>query len=217
MNERDSFIESNMGLVHACGRKFIGKGIEYEDLCSAGCIGLIKAVDSFDRERGVCFSTYAVPVILGEMRRLFRDGGSVKVSRGLKELSLKATRLQETLSRELGRDATVGEIALRMDISPEEVAEALAAARPVLSLTAYSEEGEEQIDIKVADEAPRLENNLDLKAALKSIDIRDQKLIYLRYFDLKTQKETALALGMTQVQVSRREKAILKNLKEKLK
>ena len=217
MNDRDSFIESNLGLVHACGRKFMGKGIEYEDLYSAGCVGLVKAVDSFDSERGVCFSTYAVPVILGEIRRLFRDGGSVKVSRSLKELSLKVAREQESMALRLGREATVNEIAESMELRPEEVAEAISVARPVLSLTAYTEEGEEQIDVKVADEAPRLESSIDLKTALDSIDDRDRQLICLRYFDLKTQKETALALGMTQVQVSRREKAILKRLREKLK
>jgi len=217
MNDRDNFIESNLGLVHACGRKFMGKGIEYEDLYSAGCVGLVKAVDSFDSERGVCFSTYAVPVILGEIRRLFRDGGSVKVSRSLKELSLKVAREQESMALRLGREATVNEIAESMELRPEEVAEAISVARPVLSLTAYTEEGEEQIDVKVADEAPRLESSIDLKTALDSIDDRDRQLICLRYFDLKTQKETALALGMTQVQVSRREKAILKRLREKLK
>ncbi len=217
MSERDRFIESNLGLVHSCCRKFTGKGIEYDDLYSSGCMGLVKAADSFDPERGVCFSTYAVPVILGEMRRLFRDGGAVKVSRSLKELSLKVLRRQEELSSKLGREATVAEIARSLEVDPEEVAEALSAARPVMSLTAHTEEGEEQIDVRVPDEAPRLEDNIDLQNALASIDQRDRELICLRYFDLRTQKETALTLGMTQVQVSRREKAILLKLREKLK
>lgn len=217
MNERDRFIEANLGLVHACCRKFIGKGIEYDDLYSSGCVGLIKAADSFDSGRGVCFSTYAVPAILGEIRRLFRDGGSVKVSRSLKELSLKAIREQESLSSKLGREATVGEIAQSLGNDPEEIAEALAAARPVLSLTAKTEEGEEQIDVRVEDSSPKIEENIDLKNALDSMDKRDKQLIVLRYFDLKTQNETALSLGMTQVQVSRREKAILLKLRDKLK
>ena len=217
MSERDRFIESNLGLVHSCCRKFTGKGIEYDDLYSSGCMGLVKAADSFDPERGVCFSTYAVPVILGEMRRLFRDGGAVKVSRSLKELSLKVLRRQEELSSQLGREATVTEIAQSLEVDPEEVAEALSAARPVMSLTAHTEEGEEQIDVRVPDEASRLEDNIDLQNALDSIDERDRELICLRYFDLRTQKETALTLGMTQVQVSRREKAILLKLREKLK
>ena len=109
--DRDEIIQQNMGLVHACAHKFKGRGIEYEDLFQAGCMGLIKATDAFDRERGVRFSTYAVPVILGEMRRLFRDGGTIKVSRTLKELSLKTMRTKERLSVELGREPTISELA----------------------------------------------------------------------------------------------------------
>lgn len=102
--------EENLGLVHLCANRFRGRGIEYDDLYSAGCIGLLKAAEAFDCERGVKFSTYAVPVILGEIKRLFRDGGTVKVSRSLKELSLKAVRVRDEMSKELGREPTLSEL-----------------------------------------------------------------------------------------------------------
>ena len=137
--DRDEMIQQNMGLVHACAHKFKGRGIEYEDLFQAGCMGLIKATDAFDESRGVRFSTYAVPVILGEMRRLFRDGGTVKVSRTLKELSLKAVRTKERLSIEMGREPTVSELASALDLEVSAVVEALSAATPALSLTGSDE------------------------------------------------------------------------------
>ena len=107
--ERNEFIENNLGLVHSCAIRFKGKGIEYDDLYSAGCVGLIKAVDNFDTERGLCFSTYAVPVILGEIRRLFRDGGTVKVSRSLKELSMKINRVSKEFQDKNGFEPTVNQ------------------------------------------------------------------------------------------------------------
>ena len=124
---QDTSVENNLGLVHACAHRFKGRGIEYDDLYQAGCMGLVKASAAFDAGRGVMFSTYAVPVILGEIRRLFRDGGTVKVSRSLKELGLAAGRTRELLGSELGREATVNEVAERMGRAPEDVAQALAA------------------------------------------------------------------------------------------
>ena len=121
---RDSFIESNLPLVHSLCKRFVGRGIEYDDLYQAGCIGLIKAADGFDESRGLCFSTYAVPVILGEIRRMFRDGGSVKVSRSLKELSLKISRVKPLLELKLSREPTVGELAAELCVTPEEITEA---------------------------------------------------------------------------------------------
>ncbi|MDD4700049.1 MAG: sigma-70 family RNA polymerase sigma factor, partial [Oscillospiraceae bacterium] len=107
MQDREIFIENNMGLVHSCCHRFKGRGIEYDDLFQAGCIGLIKAYDNFDESRGLCFSTYAIPVILGELRRMFRDGGTIKIARGLKELTLKVAREREVLSKKLMREPTV--------------------------------------------------------------------------------------------------------------
>ena len=119
---REEAIQNNIGLVHSCANRFRGRGIEYDDLFQAGCMGLVKAYDAFDHSRGVMFSTYAVPVILGEIKRLFRDGGAVKVSRGLKELSLKVTRVKEKLSVSLGYEPSVCEIAKALSITPEEAA-----------------------------------------------------------------------------------------------
>ena len=125
--ERQKTIEENIGLVHACAHRFQGKGIEYDDLFQAGCMGLVKATDAFDTGRGVRFSTYAVPVILGEMRRLFRDGGTVKVSRSLKELGMKLNRCREQFAREHGREATITELAQQLQVTQEAVVEALGA------------------------------------------------------------------------------------------
>lgn len=214
--DRDEMIQQNMGLVHACAHKFKGRGIEYEDLFQAGCMGLIKATDAFDESRGVRFSTYAVPVILGEMRRLFRDGGTVKVSRTLKELSLKAVRTKERLSIEMGREPTVSELASALDLEVSAVVEALSAATPALSLTGSDEEGAPQIDLPVQSPEEELSDRISLRQVLSLLEKKDQMLIRLRYFQGKTQVETARALDMTQVQVSRREKKILLRLRELL-
>ncbi|HCU33751.1 MAG TPA: flagellar biosynthesis protein FliA [Ruminococcaceae bacterium] len=216
MADRDEMIQQNMGLVHACAHKFKGRGIEYEDLFQAGCMGLIKATDAFDESRGVRFSTYAVPVILGEMRRLFRDGGTVKVSRTLKELSLKAVRTKERLSIEMGREPTVSELASALDLEVSAVVEALSAATPALSLTGSDEEGALQIDLPVQSPEEELSDRISLRQVLSLLEKKDQMLIRLRYFQGKTQVETAQALDMTQVQVSRREKKILLRLRELL-
>lgn len=211
--ERDKMIRENLGLVHSCAHRFKGRGIEYEDLFQAGCMGLIKATDAFDENRGVRFSTYAVPVILGEMRRLFRDGGSVKVSRTLKELSLKTVRAKERLSVREGREPTVGELARELGVEPEQVVEALNVSAPPLSLTEGEEEGAGQIDIPVESPEEALSDSLALRQQLSGLDERDRALIRLRYYGGKTQVQTAEILGMTQVQVSRREKKILTRLR----
>ena len=146
--ERQKTIEENIGLVHACAHRFQGKGIEYDDLFQAGCMGLVKATDAFDTGRGVRFSTYAVPVILGEMRRLFRDGGTVKVSRSLKELGMKLNRCREQFAREHGREATITELAQQLQVTQEAVVEALGANSPPVSLT--SSEDSSEVDLPVS-------------------------------------------------------------------
>ena len=213
---QDTSVEHNLGLVHACAHRFKGRGIEYDDLYQAGCMGLVKASAAFDADRGVMFSTYAVPVILGEIRRLFRDGGTVKVSRSLKELGLAAGRTWELLGSELGREATVGEVAQRMGRSPEDIAQALAATAPPLSLTEGEEEGSGQIDLPEESPEERLSDLLSLQQLLAALEERDRKLIFLRYYRGKTQTEVARCLGMTQVQVSRREKRILQAMREQM-
>jgi RNA polymerase sporulation-specific sigma factor len=209
-------VERNLGLVHASARHFMGRGIEYDDLYQTGCMGLVKAVIGFDTSRGVQFSTYAVPVIMGEMRRLFRDDGPVKVSRTLKEQSLKAARTREKLRGSLGREPTICELAKEIGIDPAEAAQALEAGVTPLSLT-IGEEGEDsQADIPVESEEEAVVDRLTLKEALGRLPASDRQLIIMRYFQNKTQAQTAQCLDMTQVQVSRREKKVLAALKIRL-
>ena len=137
---REEFIENNLGLVHACAGRFRGRGVEYDDLYAAGCMGLVKAYDGFDTSRGVQFSTYAVPVILGEIKKLFRDGGTVKVSRSVKELGMRINALRERYIKSTGSEPTVSQLAGELMVSSEQVALAIRAGQPALSLTPASEE-----------------------------------------------------------------------------
>ena len=215
--KENKLAEENLGLVHLCANRFKGKGIEYDDLYGAGCVGLVKAASAFDRDRGVKFSTYAVPVILGEIKRLFRDGGSVKVSRSVRELGMKISRSREQFMLLHGREPAVSELAEITGSSVEDVAEAIAVNLPAVSLTANPESGDEgQIDI--AEPAPDAElvDILSLRQALAALDETDRRLIYFRYFKDMTQTRTAEALGMSQVQVSRREKKLLMLLRGNL-
>lgn len=215
MTDRNTCVAENIGLVHACCHRFMGRGIEYDDLFQAGCVGLIRAADGFDKSRGVMFSTFAVPAILGEIRRLFRDGGTVKVSRTLKELAMKVSRTQEQLSKELGRDPSVSEIAMRLDVSPAEAAEALCSMQPVISLTYENDEGERtELNLPVPDDSEKVCDCVSLQQALEKLPEQDRRLIELRYFSECTQTQTAEKLGMTQVQVSRREKVILSKIRK---
>ena len=213
-SSREEIIQNNLGLVHACAQRYKGKGIEYDDLFQAGCVGLVKATDSFDHERGVRFSTYAVPVILGEIRRLFRDGGTVKVSRSLKELSLKANRERDLFTRTHGREPSINELAEILQVDYGQLVEAICASAPPLSLT--HEEDNAEFDLPVDSPEEALSDTIALKQVLELLDVKDRQLIILRYFQGQTQTKVAQALGMTQVQVSRREKKILQSLKEKL-
>ena len=211
---RKDFIEKNIGLVHACAKRYKGKGIEYDDLFQAGCIGLVKAADAFDSNRGLQFSTYAVPVILGEIRRLFRDGGAIKVSRSLKELSLKAKREQDIFSAKNGREPSVNELAQILQVDYGLLTEALCAAAPPLSLTHEEDNSEFDFPIDFGEEA--LADSIALRQVLDLLEPKDRQLIFLRYFCGKTQAKTAEELFMTQVQVSRREKKILLFLRQNL-
>lgn len=214
--KREEVIKNNMGLVHSCAHRFKGRGIEYDDLFQAGCMGLVKAADAFDPERGFMFSTYAVPVILGEMRRLFRDGGTVKVSRTLKELSMKVTRERESFSQKHGHEPTISELSEIMEIDPMDITEALGASLPPISLTESDEMGGGQLDIAVESHEEDLADIISLKDMIAILPAQERQLIILRYFGNKTQSETAKVLGMTQVQVSRKEKKILGNLRNSL-
>ncbi len=216
MDDRERLIEENMGLVHACAKKFRGRGIEYDDMFQAGCIGLIKAVDGFDPQRGFAFSTYAVPVILGEIRRMFRDGGSVKVGRAMKEKARAVLKQSDRLAEELGREPTIGEIAQSLGMDSTQAAEALAAGMPVLSLTSDGDGEERQMDIPVDSMDEAVSDRIALQEVMRGMPERDRKLIELRYFQGLTQVKTADRLNMSQVQVSRREKEILLRMRKNL-
>lgn len=203
-----------MGLVHALCKRFSGKGIEYDELFSAGCLGLSKAINRFDESRDLQFSTYAFPVIMGELKRLFRDGGTVKVSRSLRELSLKAARLNSENLRENGAELSVSQLAQKLQVSAEKIVEALGSAKAPLSLTAeYDEDGNPQLDIPSPDIQYEITERLSLEQALNALDEQDRRLIILRYYKSKTQSETARLLGISQVQVSRKEKKILAQIR----
>lgn len=214
--ERNEFIENNLGLVHSCAVRFKGKGIEYDDLYSAGCVGLIKAVDNFDTERGLCFSTYAVPVILGEIRRLFRDGGTVKVSRSIKELSMKINRVAKEFQDKKGFEPTVNQLAEIMELEPSQIAQAINAASQPLSLTYDNDSGEKQLDIPIQPPEEKLTELMALRQIIGELDFTDRQIITLRFFKNQTQSQTGRQLNMSQVQVSRKEKKILEKMREKL-
>jgi len=213
---RDELISENLGLVHSCANKFRNRGIEYDDLYSAGCLGLVKAADGFDESLGFRFSTYAVPAILGEIKRLFRDGGAVKVSRSLKEKSREAVKLRDELSISLGHEPTVSELSKRLGVNEFETVELLNIAVPPASLTATDEDGERQIDIPVDFGEEQIHNSIALREIIDEMPETDRRLIELRYYKGLTQTVTAQKLGLSQVQVSRRERSLLKEMRRKM-
>ena len=216
MTERDKMIENNIGLVHSCAQKFKNRGVDYDDLFQAGCIGLLKAVDGYDKSLGFVFSTYAVPAILGEIKRIFRDGGAVKVSRSLKEQARDLYNQKEKFTDEKGYEPSVAELAEYTGLSVYETGHLLLVNQPVVSLTFFEEESDRQYDIPVEGEEERIAEKMCLDECLSELCEKDRKIINLRYFQSQTQSVVAEKLGMTQVQVSRREKKILKEIREKM-
>lgn len=211
----DEIVGSNLGLVHSCANRFRGRGIEYDDLYQAGCLGLVKAAKNFDSSLGFAFSTYAVPVILGEIKRLFRDGGSVKIGRALKEKARLAMIKKEEITVILGREPTVSELSDELGTDPSETAMLLNASAPVVSLTS-NDEGENQFDLPVESHEISVSDSIALRQVLHSLDEKERMLIELRYYRGMTQSASARVLGMSQVQVSRKEKAILEFIRNKL-
>lgn len=217
MSDKNTVAEKNFGLVHACCKRFSGKGIEYDELFSAGCLGLAKAINNFDESLKFQFSTYAFPVIMGEIKRLFRDGGTVKVSRSLKELAMTICKINNENKLKNGTELTVSQLAERLDVSQEKIVDALNSIRSPLSLTAeYDEEGNPQLDVPVDDIQYEISERLSLEQAVNVLEENDRKIIQLRYYQNKTQTQTAKMLNMTQVQVSRRERKILGIIREKM-
>lgn len=214
----DIKIEEHLKLVHSCCQRFRGRGIEYDDIFQSGCIGLTKAKNNFDFSKGVKFSTYAVPVILGEIKSLFRDNDNVKISRKIKDLALKIKIESENFYKFYGRDPNISELSDILKIDKFQIIEALECEKTTVSLDSPCEEDEnfQRLEIPVPFDDEKISTAISINQALKNFVLKDKKLIYLRFFRGNTQSETAKSLGMTQVQVSRREKTILKILREKL-
>lgn len=219
---RDQVVTENVGLVWSIVRRFTGRGHEMEDLFQIGTIGLIKSIDKFDDSFDVKFSTYAVPMITGEIKRFLRDDGMIKVSRSLKEVAGKVKITREMLNSRLGREPTIEEISEEISVSTEDIVMALESNAEVESLykTIYQGDGNAIYLIdkleETKDENERMIDKLALKEIIESLDKKDQDIIRLRYFMDKTQTDIAKELGISQVQVSRLEKKILNTMREKL-
>ncbi len=214
---REGFIQENLGLVHLCASRFKGRGIEYDDLYSAGCLGLIKAYDGFDVNRKVCFSTYAVPVILGEIKKLFRENGTVKVSRSIKELSIKINAIREKMLKKEGREPTITELAQRLSVTEDQIILAIQASQPTLSLSPdTTDENGKDFDVPVPSHEEELSDKLALREVMETLTSEERRLIQIRFFQGKTQSETAEILHTTQVQISRKERKILLSMRTKL-
>ena len=213
------FMNANAPLVYKLARSFSGRGCEFEDLVQIGSIGMLKAVRSFDPSLGYAFSTYAVPLIVGEIRRFLRDDGAVKVSRRLKHNAAAVLRAREKYISEHGAEPHVKELAALCSLSPEDAAEALCAASPVRSLAEPIGDDEELVLENVIageDEIAAQTERLALGEALRTLEPMHRRIVTLRYFRNMSQKETAAALGLTQVKISREEKKIFAKLRKEL-
>lgn len=215
IDDRDKKITDNIGLVHSIANRFRNRGADYDDLFQAGCVGLIKAVDNFDESKGFAFSTYAVPVIMGEIKRIFRDGGAIKISRSLKEKSIKVQAIRDKFLSKNLREPTVSELAALSGYDVEELSEILNIINPVVSINMLTEEGSEEIDIPV-DDSDKMFDRLSLEQVMTTLTETERLLIEYRFYQGKTQCETAKILNISQVQVSRKEKAILLKMRNKL-
>lgn len=211
----DELVENNIGLVHSCANRFRGRGIEYDDLFQAGCLGLVKASKSFDSEKGFAFSTYSVYVILGEIRKLFRDGGSVKISRTMKEKARNAINKKNELAVKLGREPSVSELAKEIGCDLSETAEIINSFSPVISIDS---EDYKKSAVQSYSDSPENEisDNIALFQVIDTLDENDRLLIEYRYFKGLSQTVTAEKLGITQVSVSRKEKKILEDIRKKM-
>ncbi|GAE30992.1 RNA polymerase sporulation sigma factor SigF [Halalkalibacter hemicellulosilyticus] len=217
---RDMIVNRNTRLVWSVVQRFMNRGYEADDLFQIGCIGLIKSVDKFDLSYDVKFSTYAVPMIIGEIQRFLRDDGTVKVSRSIKELSNKIRKVKDEMTKTLGRTPTVNEIAKYLDISPEEVVFAGEASKSLSSIheTVYENDGDPITLLdQIADQTEtKWFDKIALKEAIRDLDERERLIVYLRYYKDQTQSEVANRLGISQVQVSRLEKKILEQMKNEM-
>lgn len=218
---RDQLVLDNMGLIWSIVRRFQGRGYEMEDLFQIGSIGLMKAIDKFDMSFEVRFSTYAVPMIMGEVKRFIRDDGMIKVSRSLKEMGMRARAVRESLTYSLGREPTMEEIATEIGASKEEVAASIEAGAEVESLYRTVQKQDESglcLMDKIEDEnqdQEKLLNHMVLEGLIRQLGGKEREIILRRYYENQTQTEIAKALNISQVQVSRLEKKILRQMREK--
>lgn len=222
-NARDSLVSNNIGLVWNIVRRFAGRGYDVEDLFQIGCIGLIKAVDKFDDSYDVQFSTYAVPLIMGEIKRFIRDDGMVKISRTVKENGWKVKKAVQKLSQSYGREPTIEEISAEVQLSVEDITLALEAGEEVESIykSMYQRDGSEvylidQMSSESGENVDKMINNMALEQIIDELDELEKNIIIMRYFQDKTQTDIAKQLGISQVQVSRMEKKILLSLRKKI-
>lgn len=219
---KERLVEENSGLIWSVVKKFRGRGCETDDLFQIGAIGLIKCIDKFDPSFDVKFSTYAVPMISGEIKRFLRDDGMIKVSRSLKDLSRKCFQAGEELTRRLGREPTVAELSGELGVEKEELMQAMEAGLEVESLyrPVLQKEGSEVLLMdKIEEKEKQEEKLLDrmlVKELLETLDVRERRLIWLRYFGDRTQSDVGKLLGISQVQVSRMEKRIMSDLRKKI-
>ncbi len=219
---KQKLIEENSPLVKSVIKRFIGKGIEYDDLYQLGCVGFLKAIKNFNTDYNVKFSTYVVPMVIGEIKRFMRDDGEIKVSRAVKSLNLKISKFIENFMKEHMRKPTTKEIAKEFGIDESEVIFTMDSAKMPISMFATYEDdsnkGQYLIDrfMQTGDNDTILDN-ISLKEALSSLDERDKKIVLLRFFRDKTQSEIASVLNISQVQVSRLECKIIEKMREKLK
>jgi RNA polymerase sporulation-specific sigma factor len=217
---RDKLVQHNMRLVYSVVSHLARPGCEFEDLFQVGCLGLMKAIDRFDLTYDVRFSTYAVPVIAGEVRRLIREDGMIKVSRSVRQLGRRLMAAREKLVADLSREPTIAELAGAVGVSPEEAVYAMEAALPVTSLDeSAGRDGESafQVQDTVAAESGREDDVVDgvtLRKAIQRLPARDRRILLMRYFEEKTQAEVAAAIGVSQVQISRIEKRVLSALRD---
>ena len=222
---RDRLVQENMGLIWSIVRRFGNRGYEQEDLFQIGCIGLIKAIDKFDNAFEVKFSTYAVPLIMGEIKRFMRDDGMIKVSRSVKENSWKIRRTSLEMAQSLGREPTIEEISRKMEIPVQDIVVAMESLTEVESIyrSVYQSDGSEVYLIdKISNEkageeqTEKILNNLLLEQVISGLDDNEKNLLNLRYFQNKTQTELAKRLGISQVQVSRLEKKLLCKMRKEM-
>ena len=216
----EKIINDNNGLIWSIVKRFSGRGYEKEDLYQIGCIGFIKSIQRFDTSLDYKISTFAVPYILGEIKRFLRDDGIVKFSRSIKELSFKIKEIENKYLSQTGESITISKLAEKLEVTEEEICLALDSCRQIESINdeAFSDSSKEKIEIIIDDEniQEKIVDKLTLKQLIENLNLREKEIINLRYFKDKTQMQVAKILGISQVQVSRIEKKILNNMRESL-